>query len=328
MQWSKHTIKPIIIFIGCFFMGCIFLYSNGSCEVVERIVAVVNDDIITLLELNTAILPYEQRIREQKLSDEKYSELLFKTREEVLNSLIDQLLTDQEIKRLNITVTDSEIDEHIERIKERNMFTDETLKEVISRQGMTYNEFRNNMRDQILRPKLLNYEVKSKIVVTSDEVKAYYDAHKAEFTGKLKYHLQNITLFVDELGRQHDVYKRMEHIKGMLKQGEDFAEIAKRFSESNNAKDGGDLGWFNAGQLSKELQKALEGLKQGDYTDIVNTDQGYQIVRIEAIEQEKDKTLDMVYSEISEKLYEEQLNGKFQEWIGNLRKQAHIKITQ
>ena len=106
----------------------------------------------------------------------------------MLKRLIEQKLKDQEIKRSNITVDENEIDSAIERIKETSFFTDEDLREALARDGMTIETYREEMKEQILRSKLINYKIKSKIVITKEDIKAYYDSHKDDYSGETKYH--------------------------------------------------------------------------------------------------------------------------------------------
>ena len=137
-----------------------------QAEVVDRIVAVVNADIITLYDLNRAYKPYEENIRALKYEPEKERQTLFQVRQDILSQLIDGQLADQQIKREQIAVSQKEIDTAIERIKEARSFTDEQLREGLAAQGLTMEEYRKEIESQILRTKLVNREVKSKIVIT------------------------------------------------------------------------------------------------------------------------------------------------------------------
>ena len=135
--------------------------ASAATEVLDRIVAVVNEDIILLSELNQRMRPYVQEIRKQGFDIDRERKMLFKVREEMLNRLVDDKLTDQEIKRTGIQVDESEIDSTIEHIKKSNYFTDEDLRRFLEQQEMTMEQYRKQIKEQVLRSRLVTYEVKS-----------------------------------------------------------------------------------------------------------------------------------------------------------------------
>jgi hypothetical protein len=165
-------------------MLCTATATAAASEVLDRIVAVVNEDIILLSELNERMAPYAQRIRQQGFDLDKERQMLFKVRKEMLNRLVDEKLTDQEIKRNDIQVDEAEIDSTIERIKAANSFTDEDLRRFLKQDQMTMEQYREQIKEQVLRTRLVNYQVKSKIVITEEEIRAYYDSHPALYGGK------------------------------------------------------------------------------------------------------------------------------------------------
>ncbi len=163
---------------------CVFGYpliiNAKRAEIVDRIVAVVNDDVITLIELNNTLKPYTEQIGSLGYSPEKEQKLLFKVRKDILDRLIDQKIEDQEIKRLKVNVSEEQIDHTIERIKETNYLTDEQLRAELAKDGLTMEAYRKKIKSQILRTRLVNLKVKSKIVITKEYVKAYYEKHIEE----------------------------------------------------------------------------------------------------------------------------------------------------
>jgi len=302
-----------------------------SAEVVDRIVAVVNDDIITLFDLNISLKPYVEKIEELDYPPETERKMLFKTREDVLNQLIDQKITDQEIKRSKITVSEKEMDESIEQIKKTNLFTDEDLKIALSKEGLTFEEYRQRMKEQILRTKLINLQVKSKIVITREDEKNYYETHKDKYAGKEKYHLRNIIMIVSRFADENEKLKiktKMETVLAKLKAGESFETMARTYSESSLASEGGDLGFFELDDLSPHLQKVIKGMKAGEFTPVIDTDQGYQIFLVQEILETPGKSLEDVSFEIKRILYNEVVNNKYQTWVKDLREQSHIKIIR
>ena len=319
-----------MIYTFCFCMfGFSFIAKAESAEVVDRIVALVNDDIITLFDLNLSFKPYEEKIRDLGYSSEKEHKMLFKVREDMLNRLIYQKLQDQEVERLKIKVDESEIDQTIERIKEENFYTDEDLRRSLVNEGLTMEEYRARMKEQILRTKLINVNVRSKVVITKEDITSYYQNHLEKYGGKKKYHLYNIIIKVPQYAddREKDSIKsRMDEILTELTVGESFENMAKTYSESYPDAGGGDLGLFSIDQLSPQLQNSIKEMKAGEFTPVLDTDQGFQIFFVKDIVETSGKPLEEVSPEIEKILYNEIVEKKYQSWLEALRNQSEIKI--
>lgn len=300
-------------------------------EYIDRIVAVVNDDIVTLAELNDLLKPYTSQIQASNYPAQQERKMIFSIREKVLDELIRQRLTDQEIRKANISVSDPEIDSTIERIKEARLFTDEELREALGQRGLSMEKYRSQLKTQILRTKLINLEVKSKIVITEEDITAYYKSHPEIYGGEKKFHLRNIMLkrpLLPDKRAIAAVYQRMETIIEKVKSGESFEKMAMEYSESPLAADGGDLGSFELKALSPQIQDAIKGLGPGECTDVLETDQGYQLFYIDEIITAPGKSIEEVSGDIREKLFNEIVDKKFQSWLEDLREKSHIRMIK
>lgn len=302
-----------------------------GAEVVDRVVAVVNEDIVSLSELTKAVQPYADKIKSLGYSLEKEREMLFKVREDMLDQLITQKLTDQESKKYKLSVSEKEINNAVERVKEAYRYTDEDLRSVLAGDNMTMEEYRNKVRENILRSKLLNIEVKSKIVITGDDVKSYYENHKDMYQGEKRYHLKNIIKKADSnltADEKKAVLLKMEEIYAGLKGGQPFGKVSLDYSGDPYGIKSLDLGMFKTGELSRQVRDAIEGLKAGEFTKVLETEIGYQIVYMESIEEKPGKSLQEAASEIDEILFREIVDKKFLSWIDELRQKSHIKIIK
>ena len=311
------------------FFAIFLCCSLASAALVDRIVAVVNDDIITLTELNKALSPYVDKINAAGYSARKRKKILYNIRKDMISRMVDQKLTDQEVKRLHVTVSDKEVDNAIERFKQSHMMTQEDLEQGLKQAGMTFKEYREKIRQEILRPKLIKYTVKSKVIITDQDIKKYYMEHKQEFSGITKYHLFNICISADSDASdaiKSEKKTMAEKIKKMLDNGGDFETLAKKYSEVPNASNGGDLGMLKLDTFSNKIRDAVTTLKQGQYTDVILTDHGYQIFYVKGIERGKGKTLAQVSDSISNKLYQKIVEKKFRQWLSSLKEKSHIKI--
>jgi len=298
-------------------------------EFVDRIVAKVNDEIILLSELNEALKSYTGKVNNYSASDEKRQELIFKLREDVLNQLVEKKLSEQQIKELGIRIEDGEIDNTIERIKESNFFTDETLRKMLAEKGMTLDQYRGKIKEQILRAKLIDYEVKSNIIVTKEDIEAYYNDHHKEYSGTSQYHLRNIIMKTPGFSEgKQQVLEKMKVILLRLKQGEAFADLAMTYSESPIAANGGDIGLFKPDDLVKNIRDSVEKINPGEVTDIIDTDLGYQIFYLEEIVTTEGITLEKATPAIEESLYKQELENKFKAWISDLKEEAHIQLIK
>ncbi len=243
--------------------------------------------------------------------------------------MIDDALTDQEIRESGIIVGDAEVDEAVERVKSMNYYTDEQLRQALTASGMSLEEYRKELKKQIMRNKLVNMRVKSNIIITQSDVQSYYNDHPEIYSGKKKYRLCNIIMelppYADEQVKA-ETKQKMEAIRDQLEAGQSFKDLARAHSEAFNAKEGGELGLFALDDLSEIIRDAVSQMQPGDFSAVIETDQGFQIFYVEEIVQTDGKPLLDVTDEIEQKLYEQEVNAKFQEWIQNLRENAHIQI--
>jgi peptidyl-prolyl cis-trans isomerase SurA len=298
---------------------------------VDRIVAEVNDDIITLYDLNRKAAPYLKRVKAMARPLEEERRMIYELREKVLNQMIDEKLTDQEIQRYNISVSEEAIDKTIEEMKKRSYITDQQLRERLETEGLTMEDYREQMKNQILRIRLVNREVKSKIVITDEDIRSYYEAHLDRFAGEGRVHLRQIFLqassFAPETEKQA-LRDKLMSIRQQVMEGASFEELAREFSESPLAKDGGDLGTFAMNDLAPNVLNSLSGLKTGDVSGIVENDQGLMIFYIEEMQGGQNQSLEDVSAEIENILYDEIVNKNFASWLEDLRERSHIKIIR
>lgn len=304
--------------------------ASAAAEVLDRIVAVVNEEIILLSELNERMAPYAQRVREQGFDLDRENQMLRQLRAEMIDRLVDEKLTDQEIARNDIELDDAAVDRAIEQIKTANNLSDEELQRYLASEQMTMQAYRDSVREQVLRTQLVNYQVKSKIVITDQEIQAYYDNHPEVYGGKVYYHLKNILMraprFASEAEKQA-VFDQMQAIRSQVTAGGPFEDLARTHSQGPSAEDGGDIGKFAKETLSPQIQAALEGLTPGQVTDVLDTDQGLQLFYLDAVNRTEGTPLASVKAEIHQKLFEQVVDQKFVAWLEELRSQSHIKIN-
>jgi peptidyl-prolyl cis-trans isomerase SurA len=300
-------------------LGLVGLICCGfvSAEVVDRIVAIVDDDIITMVQLNKESSRYLKNIESAGYSEEKKEEMTREINKKMLNMLIDSSLTQQEAKRYRITVPESDIDNAVENVKKSKSITQEEFEAALEQEGHSLAEYRENIKRQILQARLINTTVKSKVIITEEDIQKRYEADAQKYAGQKKYYLRNILL---------DDADKIREIKQALDKNGKFSDLATQHSMAPNASDGGDLGLFDIDNFSDSIRASLSPLAKGDYTDVISTPQGFQIFYVQDIVLADHKTYEQAHDEIQEILYREQVEKKFETWFESLKKKAHIKI--
>ena len=305
-----------------------FLYpSTALTETSNRVVAIVNDEVITLYELNghmkelTGLDPAEMRLRDEK----QYLE----ARRKILKSLIEDKLTLGKIQELGINVTPKRVDSAIERIKRNNGLTQEDLIAGLKKRGITYDSYRETVKAQLERMELINFEVKSKIIIREKDITEYYNKHKDEFMVKGKVHLAIIVLKQEgpsNQGGSDSLSRQAEDILARLKDGEDFGELARKFSKGPGAEDGGDVGFFKSSQLDPKLREIIKPMSPGDISEPIVRPSGIQIVKLIDNQEERLKPIEEVRDAIYQIFYQKEVNARYSTWIKELKDKAYTKI--
>ncbi|MCF8024199.1 MAG: SurA N-terminal domain-containing protein [Desulfobacteraceae bacterium] len=314
--------------LGLLVIAAPFSVSAHAGQVVDRVVGVVNDDVIRLRELNRELEPVKERLQSRGLSGEEFEKQLYDARERILDEMINDKLAEQQIEDAGISVGQGQVDSAIERIKQKNQYTDKELRQALQMRGMTMEEYRGEIKRQILRSRLVNREIKSNIVITNDEIRRYYEEHPEKYGGKVKYELRNILMRSPEAvgtDSKTKLREQMQKVAEKLKSGASFEQMARDYSEAPNASDGGALGKFALEDLSRDLRPVIKNLEEGEFSDIVETNPGLQFFYVEDIVTTEPKPLDEVSDEIHSTLYEQQVNEKYSDWIASLRQRAYIR---
>ncbi|BCO10066.1 peptidylprolyl isomerase [Desulfolithobacter dissulfuricans] len=317
--------------------ACILLFTCihpiYAADIVDRVVAVVNDDVITLSEVNQEGKALFKRIAEQVPPD-RLEEALQQARQNVIEELIDKKILQQEARKYDLKVTDEEVDRALQRILERNNTTMEQFRSELAAVGMDEQQYRENLRSQILSSKLVNMEVRSKVIIPEEKIIDYYDTHYMERMGDGGYYLLQIGINVDpndpdpERARA-EARKKAEQIREQALAGEDFKELARKYSDLPSAADGGDIGVFKADEMAPAMREAVISLKPGEISELVETSSGFQIFKLLSSKQGQivaKVPYDEVKEEIRNILYQQETKELFDNWLKKMRENAYIKI--
>lgn len=298
---------------------------------VDRIVAIVNEEIILHSELEHRMIPLKELIRQKNFTSTRQQKLLTQQRELMLEQMIYAKLTDQLADKYRIKITDQEVDATIGRLKRINKLSDDDMQRMLALDGMTLQDYQTQVREKLLRTKLVNLEVKSKIVITDEDVKAYYKANLDRYMGKTKYKLAHLLLKVPDMASEMEKAEVLQRAKVLHKRlivGESFAKLAQTYSEANTAEKGGELGVFEINLLTKSVQEAIQGLSADQFTQVVETEQGYQIFYVLDVVSAGGTSIEEARPEIEEKLYAEDVDRKYKTWLKTMREKAHVQILK
>lgn len=297
-------------------------------NITNAIVSVVNDEIITLHEVIREAQPaINDAEKKGVLNDASRIQI----RRTALDQLIEKKLTRQKVKELNIKVSEEEIRQAIDDVrKQNNIPSQEAFITALASQGLSFDQYRAQLQEQIEKLRLVSMEVRSKVFVGETEIREYYTANQAKYTGEDSFRARHIFFKTDVKASQVDTQRSKTTALAVLadvKEGKDFAELAKKFSEDPAArKDGGDLGSFKKGDMQPELEKAILSLKPGEVSDLVTTPIGFHIIKLESRLAGITKPLESVKTEIEEILYRKKSEERFNQWAKDLRGKASVEI--
>lgn len=311
-------------------LACLFSLSTVShANVVDRSVAIVNEDTITLSEVNELGRSFFKKITEETPAD-RLPETLQQARSTVIDKLIDKKLMVQEAKKLNIQVSDQEVDTALQRVLANNKTTMEQFRKEMTAMGMNEKQYKEELREQILSSKLINHEVRTKVVVTEEKILDYYDANYTEQVGDGGYYLLQIgCLWGDATPTREEAKSKAKTARDLAEDGKDFKELARKYSDLPSAADGGDLGSFQKDEMAPFMRDAVVGLKSGEISPIVEADNGYHFFKLVSGQEGKivaKVPYESVKEEIREKLSQQAMEARFKDWLKSIRDQAYIKI--
>jgi len=280
-------------------------HHGWASETLNRIVAIVNDDVVTQYELNQKI----ERATGSTTDDLKAAdnERFLELRRQVLEMMVNEKCTQEKIRELEIEVTSDQIDAYIEDIKEQNQWTQEDLVAVLEADGATYEEYWNEVKKEFEHDRLISEQVTGKVIIREEEIRQYYEEHRADFATEESVHLAGMIIASRNTEEAKAVLAR-------LKNGEDLEDLI-------------DLGTLETDLLDPELKKVVDELDVGEVSDLIVRPNGIQIIRLLERQEKGVKSIDDVRETIRAILYEEEATRRYAAWVEDLRKEAYTKIV-
>ncbi len=302
----------------------------GADTVVEQIVARVNNQIITSSEFRRS----EEELKKDALEHDPVNadRIIAEREKDVLRDLIDQQLLLQKGKDMGITA-DTELIKKLDQMrKDMNLESMEDLEKAAQAQGVSFEEFKQNMRNQIITQQVIGKEVGSRLVIDKDEEQKFYDEHKSELDQPETVRLSEILVSTERkpTDKQDDnqllqaAQTKADALLDQIKKGAKFEDVAKKDSDGPSAAQGGDLGYFKRGTLAKELEDKTFAMKAGDVSEVTRTKQGFIILEVTEHHEAGIPPLSQIEPRIQDAVYMQKLQPALRQYLTKLRDDAFI----
>jgi len=321
-------------FILLLTFACVSLSAD---TVVEGIVARVNNQIVTRGDYERS---KEQLRQEAQQSDPaNATKIVAEKDKDILRDLIDQQLLIEKGKDLGITA-DTEVIKKLDQMrKEMNLDNMEDLEKAASAQGVSFEDFKQNMRNQIITQQVIGKEISSHMNITKEEERKFYDEHKDQLAQPEQIRLSEILIStekkpqdsaapVDEAKVLEAAQSKASDVLEQIKKGGDFGELAKKNSDGPTAAQGGDLGYFRRGMLAKELEDKTFAMKPGDVSDVIRTKQGFVVLKVAEHQQAGIPAFNEIEAKVQDAIYMQKLQPALRAYLTKLREDAYIFVKQ
>jgi parvulin-like peptidyl-prolyl isomerase len=324
MPWLR------LVLLVWLLLGCCGGRSGGAqaAQLLDGITAIVNDEIITISEVREAMA-----LESEQLQQQYHGSALQEQRRALYQRMLERLINVRlqlaRARKLNLQVSDAEVSYQIETLQKQNQITEAEFAQLLKGRGLTQDMYREQVREGLLVAKVVNAEVRSRLVVMDTELQEAYQKQHEHFRVPGELTVSHILFLLPPNApapEEERVRQRATMVLQKLRQGGDFAALAREYSEGPSAERGGLLGTFRTGELLPGFEEAAAKLKPGEISGLVRTRAGMHIIRVEARKDGGYKPFEAVQEEIKATLLEAKTERKYQEWLETLRQSAYIKI--
>lgn len=307
----------------------VFCFSNSFAETVDKIVAVVNNEIVLQSDYNA----FSKKIDKGEMVDDLLlfgdkPESLKNSQPKKLNYLINEKILDSEIKRLSLTVTIERVEQEIRDIAKRNGVTRNELISAIKAQGMNVSDYQDFIRTRIERQSLIEQEISSKIRVSDEDIVAeYMRSNPNSAKGAFEYTLAHI-VFNPKKGGPVAAKERADKVLKRIRAGESFETLAEQNSEDPNFSSDGLLGTFKTGEFNPQMEQSVQNLDPGEVSQVAQTKSGFHIIKVLSKKVGMDANFDKYKERIRSALFENAFQKHFKNWLETKKEDSFLRINQ
>ncbi len=318
--------RKLFLILGGVMLLCTPVYA----EVVDRIIAVVNDEVITLYEFNAAFEPYLKNIENSYKGNDKEG-VIKQTRTAFLHRLIDNILIEQEAKKSGAgsIVKDEEVMDVIRDIMAKQKLSMQDFLKNLAKEGNSLESVKKEIRMQMMRARLLRREIKSKVIVTDEEIGEYYNKNRQDYEGQETVRIKQLLLLIPSNADKTAIDKVKNEAMQLHKRvmgGESFDLLIIKYSQGPAAAQGGDVGYVGKGTIIPEVEKVAFNIPLGQVSEVIESSVGFHIIQVVDKKGAGLKPIVAVREEIRTKLEDEKLDKKYEEWIASVRTKSHIEV--
>jgi peptidyl-prolyl cis-trans isomerase SurA len=316
--------QEIYLSLALFAWLVLWCASPLSANVIEQIIVVLDGEPYTLTNLKEYAKSHMSR--DFPVGDLKQ---LGKEDQRVLEQFITDKLLAAEVKQSGIKVTEEEIDQYIEQIKQKNGINDAQLREALRREGVTWEKYRASIRTEVERGEIIESQVRKKVNITPEDVERYYQLNQKKYVSDERVRLRHILLLVAEgPGGEKAALEKASDLRRRALAGEDFAQLAVSYSEGAGAAEGGDIGWITRGSVLQEIDEIAFGkLPVGEVSLPVRTSAGIHLLKVESREPGKQIPLSDIKEKIKDEVLAKATEERFNRWLKtDLRKRHKVDV--
>jgi len=316
-----NTLKRPVFLLIC--VSIFIIFSNQlplEAKVVDRIVAFVNSDIITMQDIDQELRPMlKQR---PNLSQDEINKL----QRQILDELINRKIIEQEAQKLEIRISDQEVDLAIERIKKGNNIDQEQFETELERMGVNLAQFKKSIRSQLSKNKIIDKEIRFRVVIPEHRIMAYYRDNIGELTKENKVHLRHMVFELSAGASEEETMTKAEKIKAEIEKGLDFVDAVLKYAESEGISKNYDMGMIKYNDLASMIREAIDGLEAGQVSRPIKLGQTIQLLQVVEWDRTGQKITERTRTRIQEQLMAEEIEKRFQDWLQKARDRSIVKI--
>tara|TARA_Y100001936_G_scaffold183573_1_gene180947 strand:+ start:378 stop:1817 length:1440 start_codon:yes stop_codon:yes gene_type:complete len=322
MKFSKKFIS--LFFSGISFYLLLNFPGIASGRIFDRVVAKVNNEIITLSKVQERVEILKQKSKNKSIVVNEQKLL-----KDAIEMMIAEKLQLQEGKKIGFEIEDSAVEEAFKNIEKNNGLQEGQLESMLESEGKSIESYKNHIRDQILVSKITRFELGSRIKVGDRNIQKYYYENQKEFWKDSKYKVRHILIMSDKNSppeKKKESYKLINKVLSDINNGKDFALAAKEYSEDVSANSGGLVGYIEKGQMVSEFEEAVFGLKEGEISGVIETEFGFHVIKVDEIQPGRTLTLTETKDTIYKILSVEKQKLAYEDWMKELKESAFIEV--
>jgi len=294
--------------------------------VLDRVVAVVNDEALTLSEIQEEGQPVVRKIFQDFIGPER-DRRVEEAEKRLLDDLIDRRLMYQMAKKEGALPSDAEVNGAIEELKKNNRATDDAqFRAMLKAEGLTLAQIRRNIGERLAMGRLLARQVRSSIIINEEELVKYYQSNQQKFQQTPQAEIRHIFFGFRAETNEAGIRARAQEASAKIEGGADFVQVAREYADESAGEKPGEVMTVHRGDLAPPIEAAAFSVPAGSVSPLIRTDSGYHLIKVESVQAESVAPFSAVREAIRDQLFQEKFEAKRKDWLADLRSKAFIQV--